>query len=98
MPSASSCVLIGGYTLRSEPVTRNPAAFAIAAMPPMKVPAMPSMWMWALFGIRQQRLFEQHPQQQVAHAHRNPEHQVGAQRGAPDMRAGEHVPNQRNQP
>src|SRR3954468_14459379 len=44
MPCDSSCVLIGGYTLASQPVTLWPAAFAMAAMPPMKVPQMPRMW------------------------------------------------------
>ena len=41
MPSDSSCVDIGGYTLASQPVTRCPAALAMAAMPPMNVPQMP---------------------------------------------------------
>ena len=44
MPSWPSCVDIGGYTLASQPVTVCPAAFAMAAMPPMNVPQMPRMW------------------------------------------------------
>ena len=35
---------MGGYTLRSDPVTRCPAARAMAAIPPMKVPLMPRIW------------------------------------------------------
>src|SRR5260221_7518734 len=31
--------------MASEPESRGPAALAMAAMPPMKVPQMPSMWM-----------------------------------------------------
>src|SRR5688572_16833759 len=43
MPSASSCVLIGGYTPWSEPSTASPRSRASAASPPMKVPQMPRM-------------------------------------------------------
>ncbi len=35
--------VIGGYTLASQPVTVWPAARAISARPPMKVPQMPRM-------------------------------------------------------
>jgi hypothetical protein len=35
--------------LASQPVTRWPASRAIAAMPPMKVPQMPRMWIVHMF-------------------------------------------------
>ena len=41
IPRASSWVLMGGYTLVSEPVTLWPKAFAMAAMPPIKLPQIP---------------------------------------------------------
>src|SRR5439155_7097967 len=41
MPNDCNCVDIGGYTFASQPVTRWPAACAIAAIPPMNVPQMP---------------------------------------------------------
>jgi len=43
MPRASSWVLMGGYTLVSEPVTLWPKAFAMAAMPPIKLPQIPKI-------------------------------------------------------
>src|SRR6185437_1284961 len=45
MPSARNWSLIGGYTFASEPSTSMPSSRASAAMPPMKVPQMPRMWM-----------------------------------------------------
>src|SRR5579864_4128318 len=61
MPSASSCVLIGGYMSRSDPVTRQPAARAMAATPPMKVPPIPRMWTCTRSAARR----EQREQQQL---------------------------------
>src|SRR5271155_3635791 len=93
MPRASSCVLIGGYTLRSEPVTRNPAVLAIAATPPMKVPAMPKICTCIALGIRQQQLLQSQGQQEVADADHCAERQSRIERRAPNVGAGEQVPS-----
>jgi hypothetical protein len=36
-------VLIGGYTLLSDPVTLCPSSLAIAAIPPIKLPQIPKI-------------------------------------------------------
>src|SRR5687768_10660770 len=46
MPSCSSWVDIGGYTAWSLPSTACPSSRASAATPPMKVPAMPRIWIF----------------------------------------------------
>src|SRR5690606_4769906 len=46
MPSRSSWVDMGGYTAWSLPSTVTPDSRASAATPPMKVPAMPRMWIF----------------------------------------------------
>src|SRR5690554_6866912 len=51
MPRRSSWVDMGGYTAWSLPSTTTPDSRASAATPPMKVPAMPRMWIFKSGGF-----------------------------------------------